>query len=46
MQPNFVKLTAYAREFGTITLEVGYDELEATTDGSADAGESTTGSNA
>jgi len=36
MQPYVVKLTAYGRAFGTVVLEVGYDELGATTDGSAD----------
>ena len=36
MQPYIVKLTAYGRPFTTVVLEVGYDELGATSDGSAD----------
>ena len=36
MQPYIVKLTAYGRPFATVVLEVGYDELGATSDGSAD----------
>ena len=36
MQPYVVKLTAYGRPFATVVLEVGDDELGATSDGSAD----------
>ena len=34
MQPYVVKLAAYGRPFSSVVLEVGYDELGATTDGS------------
>lgn len=36
MQPYVVKLAAYGRPFNTVVLEVGYDELGATTDGSGE----------
>lgn len=36
MQPYAVRLSAYGRAFCTVVLEVGYDELGATTDGSHD----------
>lgn len=36
MQPYAVKLTTYGRPFSTVVLEVGYDELGATTDGSGE----------
>lgn len=36
MQPYAVKLNAYNRSFCTVTLEVGYDELNATDEASAE----------
>ncbi|MBI1352121.1 MAG: hypothetical protein GC156_13525 [Actinomycetales bacterium] len=36
MQPYAVKLAAYGRPFSTVVLEVGYDELGATSDGSGE----------
>lgn len=36
MQPYIVKLNAYNRPFGTVILEVGYDELNATEEQSAE----------
>ncbi len=36
MQPYAVKLSVYGRDFQTVTLEVGWDELGATEDGSVE----------
>ena len=36
MQPYVVRLTAYRKSFATVVLEVGYDDLGATTDGSGE----------
>lgn len=36
MRPNAVRLSVYRRDFQTVTVEVGWDELGATQDGSAE----------